>query len=106
MDRDKTIKEEEAYYPDEIFGNRLMISLKADITELKSNIRAARAILNSYTEVVIEINPHSISFGHKNPEYTICNQLGDRKGIMGEKGVTAGFKSAKKTGMQGNSHRS
>ena len=41
MDRDKTIKEEEAYYPDEIFGNRLMISLKADITELKSNIRAA-----------------------------------------------------------------
>lgn len=100
MDRDKTIKEEEAYYPDEIFGNRLMISLKADITELKSNIRAARAILNSYTEVVIEINPHSISFGHKNPEYTICNQLGDRKGIMGEKGVTAGFKSAKKQGCK------
>lgn len=91
---------EEAYYPDEIYGDRLMISCTADQTELTSNIRAARAILNSFPEVVIEINPHSISFGHKNPEYTICNQLGDRKGIMGEKGVTAGFKSAKKQGCK------
>ena len=32
----------------------------------------------------------------QNPEYTICEQLDDRKGIMGERGVTAGFKSAKK----------
>ena len=39
-----------------------------------------------------------MSFSHKNPEYTINGQLGDRKGIMGEKGVTAGFKAAKKQG--------
>jgi len=88
------------YYEDEIYGERLLISYHADQTELASNIRAARAILHSYSEVLIEINPHSFSFGHKNPEYTICNQLGDRKGIMGEKGVTAGFKSAKKQGCK------
>jgi hypothetical protein len=41
-----------------------------------------------------------MSFGHKNPEYTIDGQLGDRKGIMGEKGVTAGFKTAKKQGCK------
>lgn len=91
---------EKEYYPDEIYGCRLMISYSADQTELLSNIRAARAILNSFPDVVIEINPHSFSFGHKNPEYTICDQLGDRKGIMGEKGVTAGFKSAKKQGCK------
>jgi len=91
---------EEEYYPDEVYGSRLMISYHADQTELRSNIRAAHAILNSYAEVIIEINPHTISFGHKNPEYTICNQLGDRKGIMGEKGVTAGFKAAKKQGCK------
>ena len=41
-----------------------------------------------------------MSFGHKNPEYTIDGQLGDRKGIMGERGITAGFKSAKKQGCK------
>ena len=41
-----------------------------------------------------------MSFGHKNPEYTISGQLGDRKGIMGEKGITAGFKAAKKQGCK------
>ena len=41
-----------------------------------------------------------MSFGHKNPEYTIDGQLGDRNGIMGEKGVTAGFKAAKKQGCK------
>ncbi len=41
-----------------------------------------------------------MSFGHKNPEYIIDGQLGDRKGIMGEKGVTAGFKAAKKQGCK------
>jgi len=88
------------YYEDEIFAERLLISPIADQRELSSNIRAARAILASFNEVAIIINAHTISFGHKNPEYTICNQLGDRKGIMGEKGVTAGFKAAKKQGCK------
>lgn len=37
---------------------------------------------------------------HKNPEYTIDSHLGDRKGIMSEKGVTAGFKAAKRQGCK------
>ena len=88
------------YIEDEVYGQRLLISVNADQRELKSNIRAARAILNSFPDVSIIINTHTLSFGHKNPEYTINNQLGDRKGIMGEKGVTAGFKAAKKQGCK------
>ena len=88
------------YLLDEVFGERLLISRFADLSELKSNIRAARAVLHSFPEVVIRINPHKMEFGHKNPEYTICEQLGDRKGIMREKGITAGFKSAKRQGCK------
>ena len=85
---------------DEIYNDRLLISVRADQRELHSNIRAARAILHSFADVSIIINAHTMSFGHKNPEYTIDGQLGDRKGIMGEKGVTAGFKTAKKQGCK------
>ena len=80
---------------DEEFGERLLISVKADKSELGSNIRAARAILCSYEEVSIRINSHTYAFGHKNPEYTICEELGDRKGIMSERGVTAGYQTRK-----------
>ena len=85
---------------DEEFGERLLISVKADKSELDSNIRAARAILCSYYEVSIRINSNTYAFGHKNPEYTICEELGDRKGVMSERGITAGFKSAKKQGCK------
>ena len=88
------------YIEDQVYGQRLLISVNADQRELHSNIRAARAILHSFDDVCIIINAHTMSFGHKNPEYTIDGQLGDRKGIMGEKGVTAGFKSAKKQGCK------
>lgn len=94
------MEKETEYLLDEVYGERLLISKLADQSELNSNIRAARAILNSFSEIVIRINTHKIEFGHKNPEYTICEQLGDRKGIMGEKGITAGFKSAKKQGCK------
>ena len=88
------------YIEDEVYGQRLLISVNADQRELISNIRAARSILHSFADVTIIINAHTMSFGHKNPEYTIDGQLGDRKGIMGEKGVTAGFKAAKKQGCK------
>ena len=88
------------YKEDEVYGQRLLISVNADQRELHSNIRAARAILHSFSDVTIIINAHTMSFGHKNPEYSINGQLGDRKGIMGEKGVTAGFKAAKKQGCK------
>ena len=88
------------YIEDEVYGQRLLVSVNADQRELSSNIRAARAILHSFVDVTIRINAHTMSFGHKNPEYTISGQLGDRKGIMGEKGITAGFKAAKKQGCK------
>ena len=88
------------YIEDELYGQRLLISVHADQRDLNGNIRAARAILHSFADVTIIINAHTMSFGHKNPEYTIEGQLGDRKGIMGERGITAGFKSAKKQGCK------
>ena len=94
------MKQSKEFIQHEIYGERLLISVNADPRELQSNIRAARAILHSYSDVTITINAHTMSFGHKNPEYTIDGQLGDRKGIMGEKGITAGFKAAKKQGCK------
>ncbi len=91
---------ETEYLLDEEFGEHLLISIKADKNELTSNLRAAKAILRSYNEVSIRINPHNYAFGHKNPEYTISEELGNRKGLMSEKGITAGFKSAKKQGCK------
>ena len=63
------------YIEDEIYGQRLLISKNADQRELPGNIRAARAILHSFAEVTIIINAHTMSFGHKNPEYIIDGQL-------------------------------
>ena len=88
------------FIEDEIYGQRLLISVNADQRELHSNIRAARAILHSFSDITIIINSHTLSFGHKNPEYTIDGELGDRKGILGERGITAGFKAAKKQGCK------
>ena len=91
---------ETEYLLDEEYGERLLISIKADKNELASNLRAAKAILRSYNEVSIRINPHNYAFGHKNPAYIISEELGDRKGVMSERGITAGFKSAKKQGCK------
>lgn len=91
---------EEGFEKDTEFGDRLLISKNADTRELKSNVRAAKAILNSYPDTYIIINAHSYIIGKKNPEYTIDGFLGDRKGILTEKGITAGFKSAKKQGCK------
>ena len=85
---------------DEIYLERLLISTNSDSRDLAGNIRAARAILNSFPDVYIVINAHYLELRHKNPEYIIDGRLGDRKGIMSEKGITAGFKSAKKQGCK------
>jgi hypothetical protein len=88
------------FIQDEIYLERLLISTNADSRDLTGNIRAARAILHSFPDVYIVINAHYLELSHKNPEYIIDGRLGDRKGIMSEKGVTAGFKSAKKQGCK------
>lgn len=92
--------ERDSFVRDEVFGRRLLISNSADFRELKSNTRAARAILNSFYGVSILINGNYYERMRKNPEYTINGYPGDRKGIMSEKGITAGFKSAKKQGCK------
>ena len=48
------------YIEDEVYGQRLLISVNADLRELQSNIRAARAILHSFAEVSIIINAHTM----------------------------------------------
>ena len=71
----------EDFIVDDIYGERLLISKKADITELDENIRVARVLLNCFADMNIRINEHLLVFGHKNPEYTINEKLGDRKGL-------------------------
>ena len=88
------------FYQDEIFGDRLTISVRADQTELADNIRVARVMLSCFADMYIIINEHLLTIGHKNPEYTINGKLGDRKGIESENGIKAAFRKAKKQGCK------
>ena len=73
-----------SFIQDDIYLERLLISTNADSRDLAGNIRAARAILHSFSDVYIVINAHYLELRHKNPEYIIDGRLGDRKGIMSE----------------------
>lgn len=81
-------------YYDETFGKRLRISNIADTSELEDNLRAAKALLQSFPEMEIKIREHLLIDGIPNPEYLINDLIADRKGIMSEKGITAGFSKA------------
>lgn len=85
---------------DELFGERLLISVRADQTELNDNIRVARVLLNCFDDMFIIINEHLLTIGHKNPEYTINGKLGDRKGVESENGIKSAFRKAKQQGCQ------
>ena len=56
------------FIQDEIYGERLQISVRADQTELDDNIRVARVLLNCFADMYIIINEHLLTIGHKNPE--------------------------------------
>jgi hypothetical protein len=88
------------YLEDEIFGDRLLVSVRADQTELNDNIRVARVLLRCFDDMYIIINEHLLTIGHKNPEYTINGKLGDRKGVESENGIKSAFRKAKKQGCQ------
>lgn len=92
--------EEKRFYPDSVYGERLMISVNADQTELADNIRVARVLLSCFANMYILINEHLLTIGHKNPEYTINGKLGDRKGVESENGIKAAFRKAKKQGCK------
>ena len=85
---------------DELFGERLLISIRADQTELNDNIRVARVLLNCFNDMYIIINEHLLTIGHKNPEYTINGKLGDRKGVESENGIKSAFRKAKQQGCK------
>lgn len=85
---------------DDIYGERLLISIRADQTELEDNIRVARVLLGCFDYMNIRINEHLLVFGHKNPEYTINERLGDRKGVVSENGIKSAFRKAKDQGCQ------
>lgn len=85
---------------DEIYGERLLISTKADLTELDDNIRVARVLLSCFDDMCILVNEHLLTIGHKNPEYTINGKLGDRKGVESESGVKSAFRKAKQQGCK------
>ena len=78
------MEQELEFIPGDIYGERLLISIRADTTELNDNIRVARVLLHSFVDMYIRINEHLLIIGHKNPEYTINGKLGDRKGVKSE----------------------
>lgn len=88
------------YLIDEIYGERLLISTKADLTELDDNIRVARVLLSCFDDMRILVNEHLLTIGHKNPEYTINGKLGDRKGVESESGIKSAFRKAKQQGCK------
>ena len=90
----------EDFIVDEIYGERLLISKQADQSELDENIRVARVLLGCSNDMNIRINEYLLIFGHKNPEYTINEKLGDRKGVESENGIKSAFRKAKEQGCQ------
>ena len=90
----------EEFFIDEVYGERLLISKQADQSELEENIRVARVLLRCFDDMKIRINEHLLVFGHKNPEYTINEKLGDRKGVESENGIKSAFRKAKDQGCQ------
>ena len=90
----------EDFLTDKIYGERLLISVRADQTELNDNIRVARVLLRCFDDMYIRINEHLLVIGHKNPEYTINGKLGDRKGVESENGIKSAFRKAKQQGCK------
>ena len=84
--------------PDEMFGNRLMISKQADASEIVPNTRAARALVSSFPNMTMQIRKDVVGFQVKNPEYLINGLIADRKGILSPNGVASGFNKAIKQG--------
>ena len=85
---------------DELYGERLLISIRADQTELSDNVRVAHVLLSCFDDMYIIINEHLLTIGHKNPEYTINGKLGDRKGVESENGIKSAFRKAKEQGCK------
>jgi hypothetical protein len=95
----RTCADENAFYPDSEAGKRLMISSRADTRDLELNVKTARVILKGFPESSMKIR-HHYTDGRKNPEYEIDGLIADRKGIVGYKGITTGFRSGLEQGCK------
>lgn len=81
----------ERFTPDKEYGDRLLVSVCADKSEIEANTRAAKVLLDSFPDMKMKIAPHILKDYKKNPEYEINGLTADRKGIKGEDGVSSGF---------------
>lgn len=81
----------ERFTPDKDYGDRLLVSVCADKSEVEANTRVAKVLLDSFPDMKIKILPHIFKEYKKNPEYEIDGKLADRKGIESENGVSSGF---------------
>ena len=97
---EKAVKEAEEWENDETYGNRLLINKMADQIELEDNIRAAKVLLASFSDMVVRIRKHVLAQGVSNPEYEINRLIADRKGIESVKGISSAFSKAIKQGCQ------
>lgn len=88
------IAEGQVYVPDKAYGERLLVSIKADPNDLKDNRRVAKALLDSFPDMVVKIRPHIRAHGIPNPELDINGIIADNKKIQGFGGVSNGFKKA------------
>lgn len=88
----------ERFTPDKEYGDRLLVSVCADKTEVEANTRVAKVLLDSFPDMKMRILPHILKDKKPNPEYEINGLVADRKGIMGEKGISEGFRRAKEQG--------
>ena len=79
------------FLTDEIYGERLLISVRADQTELSDNIRVARVLLRCFDDTYIRINEHLLVIGHKNPELYHQRETGRPKGRGKRKRHQVGF---------------
>jgi SPP1 gp7 family putative phage head morphogenesis protein len=95
-----TCSDSRAYIADPEFGHRLMVSSRADLSELEPNIDAARDLLKCFPDAEIRIRPHVKEKGVSNPEYEINGLIADRKGIQGYNGVINGFIKAIEQGCK------
>lgn len=97
IDRAK-IAEGEIYIKSKEYGERLLISVKADPTDLEDNKRVAKALLDSFPEMQVKIRPHLKDV--KNPELKINGFIAENKKITKVKGVKNAFKDKRNQGYE------
>lgn len=88
------IAEGEVYIKSKEYGERLLISVKADPTDFEDNKRVAKALLESFPEMTVKIRPHIRVKNTPNPELEINGLIADNKKIKKWTGISNGISTA------------